>query len=588
MKETRTHVAIIGGGPAGSTVGTLLQKYKPTMDVLIIERENFPRDHVGESQLPLVSTVLDEMGVWEKVERAGFPVKIGATYRWGRTEDLWDLEFAPGIQDADMPRPGTFTGVRRNTAFQVDRAIYDEILLNHAEELGCEVMQGARVVEVLRDGDSVKGLVLDSGETVRAKYYVDASGSAGILRRAMGVEVDSPTSLRNIAIWDYWQNAEWAVEIGVGGTRVQVMSLGYGWIWFIPLGPTRTSVGLVIPAEYYKTSGMRPEDLYKKAIAEEPRISGLMREAISEGKLATTKDWSFVADRICGDNWFLAGESAGFADPILAAGMTLAHVGAKECAYTILELDRGQFEPEWLKEGYEEVQKARLRQHIRFADFWYSNNGHFTDLQQYTAQIAKDAGLSLSAKEAFRWLGTGGFANDGMGMASVATFSITPLKEVAKRFTCDDPGWELNDHNVFRLNLEDAEVRHVGVLENGTIRRAKCYIRDGKTLSLVGVYWYLFKALQKASGLEDIFAELNKHFTGMAGRTPRERMGFALEALETMTIDGWVVGELDPNRPKPDLRVDDDSKMIHANRDAEMPNARVPEALRSGVRVAAE
>jgi N-acetyl-anhydromuramyl-L-alanine amidase AmpD len=81
-------VIFIGGGPAGSTGSCLLKKYKPDMDVLVLEREKFPREHVGESQLPPISAILDEMGCWDKVEAADFPIKIGATYRWGNTTDL--------------------------------------------------------------------------------------------------------------------------------------------------------------------------------------------------------------------------------------------------------------------------------------------------------------------------------------------------------------------------------------------------------------------------------------------------------------------------------------------------------------------
>ncbi len=84
----RTDVAIIGGGPAGATVGTLLKKYNPLLDVTIIERELFPRDHVGESQVPVISRLLYEMGVWDKVEAAEFPIKIGATFKWGAQSDL--------------------------------------------------------------------------------------------------------------------------------------------------------------------------------------------------------------------------------------------------------------------------------------------------------------------------------------------------------------------------------------------------------------------------------------------------------------------------------------------------------------------
>ena len=212
-------VAIIGGGPAGSTTGSLIKKYRPDLSVAIFEREKFPRDHVGESQLPTVSYVLDEMGAWEKVEQAGFPIKLGATYRWGKTPELWDFDFLSG-GFKDEERPAKFEGQRRFTAFQVDRAIYDQILLEHARELGCEVFETTKIAKVSAEGDRVLGLHLEGGQTIEANYYVDASGHSGILRRAVNVPVEYPTNLQNIAVWDYWRNAEWAEEIGVGGTRI--------------------------------------------------------------------------------------------------------------------------------------------------------------------------------------------------------------------------------------------------------------------------------------------------------------------------------------------------------------------------------
>src|SRR5207245_11557770 len=104
---------------------------------------------------------------------------------------------------------------------------------------------------------------------------------------------ECPNGIQNIAVWDYWQNAEWAINIGVGGTRIQIMSVGYGWIWFIPLGPTRTSIGLVMPVDYYKNSKKRPEELYLEAVTNEPRIAALCKKATRKNNLATTNDWSF-------------------------------------------------------------------------------------------------------------------------------------------------------------------------------------------------------------------------------------------------------------------------------------------------------
>ena len=178
-------VVIVGGGPSGSTCGAFLKKYAPELKVGIFEREVFPRDHVGESLLPAVCKVLEELGAWDKVEAANFPIKIGATYRWGATNDLWDFEFLPGAHYKDTPRPATFEGQRAQTAFQVDRAVFDKILLDHAKELGCEVTEGVRILEVKKADDSVTELVLSNGETVTSKHYVDGSGVSGIIRKSL-------------------------------------------------------------------------------------------------------------------------------------------------------------------------------------------------------------------------------------------------------------------------------------------------------------------------------------------------------------------------------------------------------------------
>ena len=233
-------VAIIGGGPGGSTTGALLKKYAPHLNVVICEREKFPREHVGESQLPAIGAILDEMGCWDKVEAANFPIKIGGTYRWGSSPEMWDFDFVAVDQFEDEERPAPYAGQRVRTALQVERAVYDEILLKHAEELGCEVRMEVAVTGVDRDeqnGDRIHQLKLKDGTCLNARWYVDASGHKGVLRRAMDVQTQCPTNLKNIAIWDYWDNAKWAEEIGIGGTRVQIMSLG---LWLVMVYSART------------------------------------------------------------------------------------------------------------------------------------------------------------------------------------------------------------------------------------------------------------------------------------------------------------------------------------------------------------
>lgn len=544
-------VAIIGGGPAGSTVATFLRKYMPELRVLVLEKEKFPRDHVGESQLPLISVILEEMGCWDKVEAAGFPIKLGASYVWGKDPRPWDFNFLPPENFRDEARPAKFEGQRRYTAFQVDRSIYDDILLRHAESLGAEVREQTQVREIQCDGDRITGLVLDSGETIRAKHYVDASGAVGLIRRAMGVETESPERLRNVAFWDYWENAEWAEEIGVGGTRVQVRSLPYGWIWFIPLGPTRTSIGLICHADHYKASGETPETLYHRALKEESLISSLIENATARGTVESTKDWSFLAERIVGENWFLVGEAAGFADPILAAGMTLAHSSARDGAYTIMELERGELPADWLRERFNDKNRESIEYHIRFAIYWYSANGLQTDLHEYCQELAKSAGLRLSPKEAFRWISQGAFSTELQGSPSLAFFDITSLHDLTNRFGKggSNQKWLIDGQTTFKLNLHNATQGHVGELTNGRIQQIPCFFKGEKKFPLCEFYGLVFEILQQTDDAMRIM-ELADNALNML--FPPEHHWFArsrvLEVLEALALDGWVLCKRDHKR----------------------------------------
>lgn len=561
-KEAYYDVAIVGGGPSGSTVGALLKRHAPHLDVAILERETFPRDHIGESLLPPVGPILDEMGAWDRVEAAGFPIKVGATYRWGRNPELWDFDFLATEAFVEEARPARFEGQRRRTSFQVERARYDEILLDRAAELGCVVRQGVRVAGVPRRGDRIEGLELASGETVRATHYVDASGNAGVLRKALGVPVEEPSTLRNIAIWDYWQNADWAVEIGVGGTRIQVMSLGWGWMWFIPMGPTRTSIGLVVPAAYYKETGLRPAELYARAMAEEPRIAELTRNATPEGKLESTKDWSHLCKRHYGANWFLVGECAGFADPILSAGVTMAQVSARQLAYTIAEVERGEHDAKWLKEQFQHGQRERILTHIRFGDYWYTANAQFTDLQGFTAELAREAGLDLEPQKAWAWIAQGGFINQDLRVG-VGGFSISAALKMGEFLSDLDLETPIERNNVLRLNLNGATWKETAVYHEGRVFKEACYVRGERVLPLFSQVLMLVDLLQQESSYPGLMRKLES----LARSTPfvREAIGEVPDTLDAMISDGWIKASYDPRLPL--LKRNRESRTIRPNQD---------------------
>ncbi len=564
-------VAIVGGGPSGTTVAILLKKYNPDLSIVIIEKEKFPRDHVGESQLPSIMPILQEMGVWDDVEAAGFPIKIGLSLTWGKDADQWDFDFYPVEKWQDEPRPAKYEGQRTHTAFQVDRAIYDELLLNKAKAMGVEVREETRVEQIMITDDRVDGFKLHTGDVITAKHYVDGSGTVGLMRRALGIESVAPKALRNIAIWDYWQNAEWAVEIGVGATRVQVRSLPYGWIWFIPLGPTRTSIGLICPSEYYKNSGMTPEELYLKAISEQETVQKLTANAVQEGPIQSCKDWSHLADKIVGENWFLCGEAAGFADPILAAGMSLAHGSAREAAYTILELERGEIDPDWLRLRYDDRNRNNIAQHIRFAQYWYSANGCFTDLREHCQEIAKEAGLSLTPNQAWRWLSQGGFTTESLGLPTFGSFDIASAKQLLELFDDRNRECELlcNGHNVFKLNLHGAEKDHMGLMRDGRVERIECWKKGANRLPNFGIYKIVLEVLNATSDGDEMIKLLRQALRSHSSEFEQE---FALvrcvQALEVMIQEGWVIRGKNKKRPMLNISIKD-SKFVRKTADTQ-------------------
>jgi len=565
-------VLILGGGPGGSTVGTLLKKYRPELSVLIVEKELFPRDHVGESQLPFVSSVLDEMGAWDKVEAAGFPIKIGATYRWGASDKLWDFEFLSHGKFEPIPRPSKYAGQRRETAFQVDRAVYDKILLDHAAEMGCDVRQETKVARIEKDGDSVVHVTMEGPKgsyDVKARYYVDCTGYAGVLRKAFKVETEIPTNLQNIAIWEYWNGAEWATNVGIEGTRVQVLSVGYGWIWYIPLGNGRTSVGLIVPAAYYKKRGLPTRDLYKEALGGDKIVSHLLRNATSENDHRTTSDWSFMAGRMTGENWFLCGEAAGFADPILAAGLTLTHKGARDVAYTINEIEYGILNPQWLKDEYNHATRRQITQHIRFADFWYTNNGQFSDLKDFAKEISGDAGLSLTSEEAWRWLGTGGFIDDTSSTTDIAGFSLYVTKNITSTFLSEDIHYNIFGKTHFVLDLEGAEMSYGVSYADGRVQQHPSYHRDGKSLPMLGVCGFLAHGLSQERTAEEIINTADRYRT-QSGMSEQDMLRFprlVIETMEALVMDGWVKARtVTGHRGWPRFEIDY-TRFMHDNND---------------------
>lgn len=386
MKTMTCDLLVIGGGPAGSTLAGLAKKHAPEKRVILLEKAPGPRHHVGESLLPGIVPVLKELGVYDKIDAAGFPRKIGANYQWGMSGEVWENDFND-VNVAEMLVRGGIPP-KIEYAWQVRRSKYDEILLCHAESLGVEVLRGAMADGPLEGADGrlegVRARLADGSAEIRAGLTADCSGQSGFLSKFRKVR-DYAANLKNVAGWAYWRGAEWKYKYSghPDKTKIFVCSVPEGWFWYIPIDEGVVSVGLVTGVERLKSEGGDLKALYDRALAGCPEIASLLAKAKivsgmdGEGaEFFTQSDWSYLNVAASGPGWIAAGDAAVFVDPILSSGVTLAHLSAHRAAYSVLAEWR---EPSadlrrlaW--EDYGRSCRESAAQFLALALFWYGRD----------------------------------------------------------------------------------------------------------------------------------------------------------------------------------------------------------------------
>ncbi|MGW2762595.1 NAD(P)/FAD-dependent oxidoreductase [Streptomyces sp. NPDC001275] len=306
-------VVVVGGGPAGSTIGSLLAKSGHT--VLILERETFPRYHIGESMVSGMAPLMEELGLIEELD-ARFQHKSGISLRWGRDPEPWRSDFSAAFSATGSP----FTH-----AWHVTRSEFDQLMLDNARKLGATVHEAAHVTEILRDETGrVTGVAYtQDGESRRAtgRFVVDASGQGRVLTRQM-TETTWQEDLRNVAVWTYFDSytpIEYKDDILVEAIQ------GGGWVWGIPLSDTRLSMGYVLSAGKLseETRGGRTQrDVFLDCL-ESSHLARTMVDLGAVGELKTTRDWSHVCETFHGPGWVAVGDSAAFIDPLFSSGVWL-------------------------------------------------------------------------------------------------------------------------------------------------------------------------------------------------------------------------------------------------------------------------
>lgn len=327
-------VVVIGGGPAGSTVSTLLAQQGITVE--LFERETFPRFHIGESLIPETYWTLKRLNMLPKMQQSHFVKKYSVQFVNSRGQ-----ESAPFYFWDNKPHECSQT-------WQVVRSEFDLMMLNNAREHGVTVHEGARVFDVLFEGApstalgagravgvTVRG---DDGvmREVRAKVVVDASGQNGLIANRFRLRVWDPI-LNKGAIWTYWEGAYRDQGRDEGATIVLQTPDKKGWFWYIPQHDNVVSVGVVAPFnDLFKNRGT-----YEQTYEEEVERCVAVKNRVVNAKRVTgyfaTKDYSYRAKQVSGDGWVLVGDAWGFLDPLYSSGVLLAMKSGELAADAIVE-----------------------------------------------------------------------------------------------------------------------------------------------------------------------------------------------------------------------------------------------------------
>ncbi|CAK5284694.1 unnamed protein product [Mycena citricolor] len=340
-QPTQTDILVIGGGPAGSYAASALAR--EGFSVTLLEKDFFPRYHIGESMLPSCRPFLRFIGAEEKLVKHGFTVKVGAAVKLNQHK-------REGYTDFITPDP-------EKAAFNVIRSEFDELLLRHAASSGARIFEGVSVSSIgfaanqpvsaewtRRDSSQ---LHTESRGTIKFTWLVDASGRNGIMSTRYLRNRKFNQALRNVAFWGYWTGA----GVYQPGTRrenapwFEALTDESGWAWFIPLHNGTVSVGVVMNEEASRARKTAPTSVKEHYLAQLPLAPGLVRllgKAQLASEIKSAGDYSYAASAYAGPHFRIAGDAGAFIDPFFSSGVHLAFTNALSAAATIAASIRGE------------------------------------------------------------------------------------------------------------------------------------------------------------------------------------------------------------------------------------------------------
>jgi flavin-dependent dehydrogenase len=371
-------VAIIGGGPAGSTAASFLAR--SGVRVVLLERDTLPRFHIGESLLASVNEVLAAIGADSLVRHAGFPQKWGATFV---TPDGGVERFADFAISREVPFPQTW---------QVPREEFDHMLLRHAASCGADVRERHRVLDVAFEQDAVTVTYRREGDAaaraergsagdaepgaasgrLRARAIIDASGRASVIGRKFNLRIDEP-GLANVAIFSHFADVPRGEGRRAGDIRI-VARRDAGWFWMIPISADLMSVGAVVPQAVFQAQPrLEHGELLQRLIDETPAVARLMTRAERRWPVRIERDFSYGSKQYAGDRWITIGDAGSFLDPVFSSGVAIALESGLEGARAMLRgLQRDDLSARAFA-TFNRRQRARYQSFRRFVVSFYTN-----------------------------------------------------------------------------------------------------------------------------------------------------------------------------------------------------------------------
>ncbi len=394
MDDANYDVAIIGGGPAGSTAATLLARTGRT--VIVLERDKFPRFHIGESLLPFSMKAFTRLGLHEKFRNAGFMEKFGGEMFGASGSEGVKFYFEDGFRS------------QTDRSYQVTRAEFDKVLLDHSKENGAEVREETAVEQVTFSKSGVRLRIAPKDAApaeIVARYVIDASGRNSVIGMQFKLK-KSYTHLQKISIFAHYDGV--AREDGRDGTLTRMVRALDRWFWIIPLTENRTSIGVVLDAATFKNAKMSPEDFLEQAIEEQPVLLQRLGGATRASAVHTAADFSYRNERLTGDRWMLAGDAAGFIDPVFSSGVFLAVLAGETCADALQVVLDHPRKARRLFARYEKTVNKAMDVYLRFVNAWYTKEFievflHPQNIFQIPPAVNAVLGGNVGTSFAIRW-----------------------------------------------------------------------------------------------------------------------------------------------------------------------------------------